>query len=755
MRLLLRVTSHLLGLFVRRCTSFWTQVKMSKFRCQCGWIARGQAMFDGVSISTPLATLSPYSAPPTRQSRNRLSRPESGRSLGGSVTAAERPVRQAISQLGRAVAIDKSIEVQLFGCTVYGPGASPETFDTRLAWFVVASTLLHAWRLGNQTTSTFAQALEWFTGDALIARSTLSCYPRQQLKAAERALNELEITEDFWDLLPYILEPHGHITRSEFETCDVAQKTRSTKKKTGVYYTPSDVADFMISSVARSATLNGNWFDPACGTGVFFRSIVRHHLAQHSDNPAEALTFVQSKLFAIDKSALATDLASFVLLAECGDVTHPDSTPFGEWMRIKGNMVCMDALRLVPPDCTPDLHARAKDCMTILEAFPAVIAGVFDHVVMNPPYANVQVDQHLKATWHSYRGLALGSSADTHLGFTEMLWRLTAAQSGAIAVLPVSVGTNTTKSYQRLREVLLASPGLKDFLFFDREPQALFGEDIKTRNVVVIRQSGPGIEDSVRTSRMLKWTGQQRAAIFTRDRAVPIHVNSCKAFVPKVGSVKECLIYEALQSTVTLLAAARHRPIFMRVLLDNARSNCPSRDTILVSSTAYNFVNCFLTDGLPVDTPKPYSSSPINALIFTNESLANAAFAVLSSRLCFWLWHVEGDGFHLTSDFLQRLPLWAALQRSEVRSRLARLGRELWTEAQENVVGSVNGGKQTYSFHAGHKHPITLEIDSLLIDALGLSPEASSSLEDFVQSTVSIDGKPRARGFSTETMKLI
>ena len=711
-------------------------------------------MFEELSGSAALSAAQPDGSGPRRENWNRPSRPESGRSLGASVTAVERPVREAISRLGRAVAVDSNIETQLFGCTVYGPGAVAEPFGLRLAWFVIASTLLHGSKTGNSATSTFAQALNWFTGDQQISQRTLACFSKHQVKAAERALAELQLSEVFWDLLPYVLEPHGHITRSDFENCDVAKRTRLTKKTAGVYYTPSDVADFMISSVAGSAPGDGNWLDPACGTGVFLRSIVRHQRTRPSYALLDTLEFVRTKLFAIDKSALATDLASFVLLSDCSGQKNADSTSFEDWKRVKANIICMDALRIVPSDCLPELLPAAKDCLTVLEAFPGMRTGVFDRVVMNPPYATVQIDQHLRSTWDSYRGMALGCSADAQLAFTEMLWRLTADTSGSAAVLPISIGTNTTKSYQRLRDGLLAGGGQKDFLFFDREPQALFGEDIKTRNVVLIRQSGLEIEDVVRSSRMLKWTSQQRPTILSRDRAVEIDPDSCGPFVPKIGSTKERTIYEALRSNVTTIAATRHKPTFSRVLHGDVLSTNAHRDTVLVSSTAYNFVNCFFADALPTSPPKPYSNSPINAIRFPNESFAHAGFAILSSRLCFWLWHVEGDGFHLTSDFLQRLPLWASFELDGVRNRLAHLGKNLWTDARHNAVGSVNGGKQTFSFNAGFTHPITLEIDALLLDALDIAPHAAESLANFIDMTVSIDGKRRSRSLNIEMIEL-
>ena len=80
-------------------------------------------MYEGVSVAPVLGLIAIEGPAINQESRKRMSSPASGRTLGGAVTAAERPVRHAISKLGRAVAVDASISEQLFGCTVYGPGA--------------------------------------------------------------------------------------------------------------------------------------------------------------------------------------------------------------------------------------------------------------------------------------------------------------------------------------------------------------------------------------------------------------------------------------------------------------------------------------------------------------------------------------------------------------------------------------------------------------------------------------------------------
>jgi hypothetical protein len=95
--------------------------------------------------------------------------------------------------------------------------------------------------------------------------------------------------------------------------------------------------------------------------------------------------------------------------------------------------------------------------------------------------------------------------------------------------------------------------------------------------------------------------------------------------------------------------------------------------------------------------------------------------------------------------------MWGVVQDEVIHRKLAILGSQLWIEAKNHTVRSVNSGKQTFSFHAGHEHPLTLEVDQLLIEALQLGSESHCLLSDFVKSTVSIDGKYRGRGINNLT----
>ena len=139
------------------------------------------------------------------------------------------------------------------------------------------------------------------------------------------------------------------------------------------------------------------------------------------------------------------------------------------------------------------------------------------------------------------------------------------------------------------------------------------------------------------------------------------------------------------------------------------------------------------------------SASGIHRLQCRDVEQADVVTAILTSRLAFWLWHVECDGFHVPAWFLAELPLLNIRQSTglDAVARLAALGQAAWAGVQKDIHCSVNRGRLTFAFRPTAIGAIRSEIDRTLLDLIGVDPEQAEMLEQFETRVVSIDGSVR------------
>jgi hypothetical protein len=112
----------------------------------------------------------------------------------------------------------------------------------------------------------------------------------------------------------------------------------------------------------------------------------------------------------------------------------------------------------------------------------------------------------------------------------------------------------------------------------------------------------------------------------------------------------------------------------------------------------------------------------------------------MASNVAFWLWHIEGDGFHVTGSFLRRLPILPSLK--EDISTLATYGELLWEGAQKNAQANVNGGRLTLSHKPINEH-LLKKIDEIILSSVGIPSLYVDVIKRFKEDVVLIDGKKR------------
>ena len=585
----------------------------------------------------------------------------------------------------------------------------------------VSRRLVAAWVCGVilgdlNRESSLLDAERWFTGDVVAAVGV----PVDELGRAQAVLAELVGREGVLEMLPYAFDPIPHEYRRDVLRGTADGVARSARKQRGSFYTPTDVAEHIVSAALGQARLGPRLrvLDPAVGTGVFLRATFKG-LLERGYKPDEAIVC----LHGVDIDECAVDMAAFVLFVDyvLAVPSSRSEEPFELWRRIRERLLAAHSLVVL------DGLGRGNRLFGQGSLPVGWLNERFDVIVGNPPYARLGEDADLADL--AARFLAYGSarcSTDIYLGFVELLCSQLRPEGAGALVVPMSIGYATTAAVRRLREAAMQSGGCWSFEFFDRTPDALFGDDVKQRTAIVARHASEGRR--LVTSPVMRWTSSNRRGLFERIPRVDMDDRCFVDGVPKVGSVAQAEMYRCLRPSSGTLGC---RLVGLRRVAAAEASG--DEHSLYVAGTAYNWLNVYRKSAaitVGVDNP---TSSPLSELTTRTTEEADTVYAMLCSRLMFWLWRVECDAFHVPTGWVQDVPLLGELRDSPTSARLAELGRALWNEVVTHPVVSLNGGKTTLSY-CPHARPDLLDsIDRALLETVGLPTSFADELCEFVR----------------------
>ncbi|WAH64058.1 Eco57I restriction-modification methylase domain-containing protein [Xanthomonas hortorum] len=705
-------------------------------------------------------------APPDAQTGNaqgsvNLAVPRKGYVLSTAAELYGAPLRFASAVLGEAA--PRKLAEAAWHRLYARRRLEPDVGQTRAPKELAAWMVVGAWTVGVATgclrkDATLLDAETWFLGDVAEAEAGFAALvPSGARLEAERALHEIADPKALRDLLPYILDPHGEGSRTSVRLRPETTQARARKRAEGVFYTPADVAGFMAARIIRHLSDDAiplTVFDPACGSGVFLRAVLSE-LQCRSPN-ADAFDLACSSLYGTDIDPWAVSAAAFVVLADCFNAVQARGiAPVAAWHALRLNLAHVNALRLDPGRAVlhddPERIARLA-CRATLKAgklpkvagtnapsgslefqvvFPELAEGA-RIVIGNPPYANIGAGNDLLSLSKRFETFqaAPRPTSDMYPLFVEQMTRLTAPDAhGGAMVLPLSIACNTGRQFLGLRRLLARTSGHWRFAFFDREPHALFGEDVKTRNAIVL-WTRQGCESDVRisTGPLRKWRGDDRARMLHSVGFTPMAADIMLG-IPKIeGAIQAEALTRLLGGQHTLQHAVTH--IGRATLSDAMHSD---NSTVFVAATAYNFLSIFLRpQSLALNGAEELTENPMLALVCPSREAALQLFALLSSKVAFWWWHAHGDGFHVSKHIIEIMPVGDAFRSAAFAAELTRLGELLWEEVSAKPVISRNRGRTSLGFSAVAS-PQREKIDALLIEALGLAPEFAGELERFCE----------------------
>lgn len=722
--------------------------------------------------------------------KEKLSSPREGISLASATEERAEYIRNAVEflangfdniQLHRSF---NSIFAPRWGLEFTCPN-QPKDINYRAAWNLVCTWLMANAASEIDTRSNLKNGEEWFIGDSHLPVLPLSSIvSSDSMIKAHLELQKVPIDEDFWDLFPYILEQYGPGSRLAVFRNPKNYHSRIAKRHHGVFYTPADVADYMVRRVLANYSgeaARSKCLDPASGTGVFLLAMCRG-VGERASADIDRFQYVTQNLYGCDISAQAVEACAFVLLHHClPDIGKHRISPWAAWHIIRLNLATMDSLLLAPPgfhiesDCAirttlreekkqelfeggawveplKTLHIEKHSSqlfpesglIKISELFPEASAG-FNILIGNPPYSKLDKRHDFPSLAAEYACLSRsnsGDNQDTFLLFVEMMFRVTVpGHNSSAMVTPLSIAYNSGVQYRDCRRALSEQGGKLQFAFFDREPHALFGEEVKTRNAILFRVEDDlapsrGRSALIETGSLRKWTSRTRKQLFSSIKFTPIGTIDLTHRIPMLEGGSQAIAYIGIRSgmhTFQNFCKKISRCRLQNILLPKQSKR------VFVGGTAYNFLNVFRSFSVDDGSENPLSESPVHCLEFDSEENANIAFAILSSRFVFWLWRIEADGFHVPGWFIRTIPFARDSFSHEQLKHLSEAGTHLWKAVKATRFSCLNGGKLTYTFHPLAFNEERDLIDSILSGAAGLPCDFVRELRDFVRTIVIVD----------------
>ncbi|HEY6349254.1 MAG TPA: N-6 DNA methylase [Candidatus Angelobacter sp.] len=684
-----------------------------------------------------------------KQTPERPSIPGPGIVLSSETERRAASVRQAVAGIQRFLSSPDARQAygELFATdeTADSSTSACEPIEQKAAWALASVYILARCLKAIASDATLEEAGRWFAGNSSPLTTLFSCLPKTSLSEFQSYLGRLTFDSSFADLLPYILEPHGPGTRLSVVKDPGTQKARQQKREAGVFYTPSDVAEYIAAEVLSrhggpSTKLRA--LDPACGTGVFLRALLR--IVGMHDSSVRRFEYATSCLFGIDISELAIQSACFILLHDCLVSDGVESRcPFQAWRRLRMNFVARDALTILAqkPSNVTFTQALGFSCAPL-----GAVEG-FDLILGNPPYASLGERPDIRELSDRFSCIPLHCSPhyDLYPLFIEMMWHLANPERHAAGmVVPLSIAYHRGKQITTCRTEMRRIGGRWYCAFFDREPHALFGEDVKTRNAIIFHIKGPDDLGRQRAliycSPMHKWTSRSRAGLFGSISFTCVDHIDIAPGIPKLRGEVQAQATLMLQQRSTWFRefVERSFPTPLEDVFHDINRPC-----LFVGSTAYNFINVLMPHPRPRLRSEPLTQNPLTGFAFSDMRTARAAFALLSSRLVFWWWHVHCDGFHVPRWFLESIPFGRGAFSSTQLETLSALGERLWGSIQKEPVLSVNGGRQSLAYRPLKCEQLRTQIDAVLIQTARLPGEMVPELQKFVHDTITVDRTDR------------
>jgi hypothetical protein len=342
----------------------------------------------------------------------------------------------------------------------------------------------------------------------------------------------------------------------------------------------------------------------------------------------------------------------------------------------------------------------------------------FDCIVGNPPYVGIEKDAE--------NTMQSSSRSNLFIPFVFNLMTYSSSNSTSALVLPLSFAFNSHSSFVEMRRKIKRDNAEWIVEHYDRSPDSLFGDDVKSRNCIVFRNQDDNVHKIYSTG-FLRWTSVTRSLTLTTSKKVTDITDLCiKEFIPKIGSTIEKDAFNTLVSNNRSILA-----YMCTRLLETDRC-------VAIKGTAYNWICAY--DHIPLVKDlngNEYISQDLKLFSTQNNDDAYFVLASINSTTAYWLWTVIGDGFHVTNRFLSFLCIDKMSFNQQQYLNMVALGKNFSTQLKKYPLQSTNSGKIITSYNHQPLRDVILQIDTLITDAMHLPCDFPLYLHNWYENMVS------------------
>jgi hypothetical protein len=427
------------------------------------------------------------------------------------------------------------------------------------------------------------------------------------------------------------------------------------RKESGQYFTPDDVAQWMASHALEFG--KGIWLDPCSGVGNLSYPLI----AQQGEN---AEKFLESSLVLADLDPLA------LLIARTIFTLHFYKTNDSLFDQIKDKFIVQNFLENPGEQGFPEAVAKHAP----------------DYVIVNPPYA-ASKDEDM--VWQTYK------ARDLYAYFME---RIVLASKGYISVTPQSY-TNSDK-FSELRSLILDNMKQVKIFNFDNVPDSIFkgvkfgstnsntANSVRASIMIAKKKSAKDGKIVRAITPLLRWASASRDNIWAE---LPQKLNYDNLLRKEIFPKN----YSGLSQMYDVVRTPDWTP------LKDLVSKEETKFKLVIPSTPRYYITA---------TKRELSRSSFHELYFPDKATMDKTYLYLNSSLLYWWWRVNDGGMTLSLDTLLSCPIENLMQVD--KTVINSMVRKLEKSESVNLVSKANAGKNNENV----KHPQELveELNNIL-----------------------------------------